>query len=240
MIGANESRIELNRSAVGKTAISLVSPRPQQLTPSGPGRDGLEDAEADQLLDESDTAVGEQEVGATRVKRPVLVAMGEARGRVGPVSFASVREDECPASFGVEARFGLERHQRNGRVGDGARPARARQVLAPLARGEGLACAVPDPGDLDRVIAEEKAVAGVAPRGAVIGVDDVGIEAGGVPAPDRANMVRRGNVTNNSRSHCNRQLSESQSNPRAPKRYASTNCLELISPPERGLARTPH
>ena len=27
--------LELNRSAVGKTAISLVYPRPQQLTPSG-------------------------------------------------------------------------------------------------------------------------------------------------------------------------------------------------------------
>ena len=85
-----------------------------------PGREGLEDAEADQLLDESNTTVGEQEVGATGMKRPVLVAVGEARGGVGPVSFAGVREDERPASFGVEARFGLERHQRNGRVGDGA------------------------------------------------------------------------------------------------------------------------
>jgi len=49
------------------------------------------------------------------MKRPVLVAMSEARGGVGPVSFAGVREDERPASFGVEARFGLERHQGNGR-----------------------------------------------------------------------------------------------------------------------------
>ncbi len=131
-----------------------------------------------------------REVGATGMKRPVLVAMGEARGRVGPVSFAGVREDERAASFGVEARFGLERHQGNGRVGDGARPARARQVLAPLARGEGLACSVHDLGDLDRVIAEEESVAVVAARGTVIGVDDVGIEAGGVPAADRADIIR--------------------------------------------------
>src|SRR5271166_496456 len=71
---------------------------------TGPGRDGLEDAEVDQLLDESNTAVGEQEVGATGMKPPVLVAMSEARGGVRPVSFAGVREDERPASFGVEAR----------------------------------------------------------------------------------------------------------------------------------------
>ncbi len=90
---------------------------------TGPGRDGLEDAEANLLLDESDTAVGEQEVGATGMKRPVLIAMSEARGRVGPVSFPGVREDKRTASFGVEPRFGLERHQRNGRVSNGARPA---------------------------------------------------------------------------------------------------------------------
>jgi len=46
------------------------------------------------------------------------------------------------------------------------------------------------------VIAEEKAIAVVTARRTVIGVNDVGIEAGGVPAPDRANIVRRGNVTN--------------------------------------------
>ena len=34
--------------------------------------------------------------------------MSEARGGVGPVFFAGVREDSA-ASFGVEARFGLER-----------------------------------------------------------------------------------------------------------------------------------
>ena len=88
------------------------------------------------------------------MKRPVLVAMSKTRGGIRPVSFAGVREDERPASFGVEARFGLERHQRNGRVGDGARPARA-TVLAPLTRGEGLARAVGDLGDRDRVVAEK-------------------------------------------------------------------------------------
>ena len=108
MVGANESLITSSSKLVGGKNLA-----------TGPGREGLEDAEVDQLLDESNTAVGEQEVGATGMKRPVLVAMGEARGGVGPVSFAGVREDERPASFGVEARFGLERHQRNGRVGDG-------------------------------------------------------------------------------------------------------------------------
>ena len=158
--------------------------------------------EANQLLDESDTAVGEQEVGAAGMKRPVLVAVGKARGGIGAVPFAGVREDERAAAFGVEARFGLERHQGNGRVGDGAGPARARQVLAPLARGEGLACAVGDLGDVDRVIAEEEPVAVVAAGGAVIGVDDLGIEARGVAAADRADIVRRGNVADRGTGHC--------------------------------------
>ena len=107
VVEANESLITSSSKLVGGENLA-----------TGPGRDGLEDAEADQLLDESDTTVGEQEVGATGMKRPVLVAMGEARGGVGPVSFTGVREDERATSFGVEARFGLERHQRNGRAGD--------------------------------------------------------------------------------------------------------------------------
>jgi hypothetical protein len=45
---------------------------------TGSGREGLEDFEDDQLLDESDTAVGKQEVGAAGMKRPVLVAVGQA------------------------------------------------------------------------------------------------------------------------------------------------------------------
>jgi len=87
----------------------------ERTSPRAWGRNGLENAEAEQLFSESDTAVGEQEVGATGMKRPALAAMGEAQGGIGPVSLAGEREDERPASFGVEARFGLERHQRNGR-----------------------------------------------------------------------------------------------------------------------------
>ena len=53
----------------------------------------------------------------------------------------------APASFRVEPRFGLERHQRDRRVGDRAGPARPRQVLAPLAGSEGLARAIGHLGD---------------------------------------------------------------------------------------------
>ena len=109
---------------------------------TGAGREGLKDLEDDQLLDESDTAVGEEEVGAAGMKRPVLVAMGQTGGGIGPVPFAGVREDQRPATLGVEARLGLKGDQWDGRVGDGTGPARARQVLASLTSGERLACAV--------------------------------------------------------------------------------------------------
>ena len=77
---------------------------------TGPGREGLEDPEADLLLDEPDAAVGEQEICAAGMQRPVLVAMGQARGGIGPVPFAGVREDQRPAAFRIEARSGLKRH----------------------------------------------------------------------------------------------------------------------------------
>ena len=159
-----------------------------------PGGQGLEDGEADLFLDEPDAAVGEQEVGAAGMQRPVLVAVGQARGGVGAVSFAGVREDQRPAPFGIEARSALEDHQGDGRVGDRAGPGGAGEILAPLAHGEGLAGAVGDLGDPDRVIAEEEPVAVVAAGRAVVVVDDVGIEAGWVSGADRADVIRRGDV----------------------------------------------
>ena len=115
--------------------------------------------------------------------------MGLARRRIGPVIFAGVRKDQRPAPFRIEACSRLERHEGDSRVRDRTRPACAREVLAPLAGGEGLARAVGDLGNRDRVIAVEKSIAVVAARWAVIVVDDPGIEAGGVPTPDRANLV---------------------------------------------------
>ena len=88
------------------------------------GREGLEDGEADQFLDEADAAVGEQEIGAAGMHRPVLVAMGQARRGIGPVPFAGVRQDQRTAPFGVEPCLGLKRHQRNSRISDGAGPTR--------------------------------------------------------------------------------------------------------------------
>src|SRR5690349_13920605 len=135
---------------------------------AGPGAERLEDPEADLLLDEMDAAVGEQEIRAARVQRPVLVGVSQARGGIGAVPFAGVREGEGPAPLRIEARFPLDRHEGDGRAGDRTRPTGAREVLAPLAHGEGLAGAVGDLGDRDGAIAEEQSVAVVSAGGAVV------------------------------------------------------------------------
>src|SRR5262249_50575142 len=160
------------------------------------GREGLVDPEADLLLDEPDAAVGEEEVGAAGVARPVLVGMGQARGGVGAVPLAGVPEDQGPAPFRIEARLALERHQGDARIGDRTGPGGAGEVLTPFADGERLAGAIQDLGDGHRAVPEEESLTVVAPGGTVVIIDDGGIEAGRVPVAKRPDVVRRRYVAN--------------------------------------------
>ena len=100
------------------------------------------------------------------------------------MALAGVREHECTAAFGVEARSALKGNQGNGRVGHGAGPGSSREVLAPLADHERLAGAVGHRSDRDRVVAEENPVAVVAARRSVVVVDDVGVQARRIAAAD--------------------------------------------------------
>src|SRR5262249_13173968 len=80
-------------------------------------------------------------------------------------------------------------------VSDGSYPGRTREVSAPFADGESLAGAVGDLGDVDRAVPEKEPIAIVAAGRTVVIVNDEGVQTGRVTSPDRADVVRRGDVT---------------------------------------------
>ena len=64
---------------------------PCVLAQAGPARgQGLEDLEADLFLDETHAAVAKREVGPAGVKRPVLITVSQAGGRIGTVPLSGV------------------------------------------------------------------------------------------------------------------------------------------------------